>query len=59
MALRFSVINLKLDSSQNTPRKVFELMGNVNVGLACGRRHTLVLTSNRAIYGFGLNSYGF
>ena len=43
-------------ASQNTPRKVFELMGNCTISLACGRKHTLVLTSNRAIFGFGLNS---
>ena len=43
-------------ASQTTPRKVFELMGNRTISLACGRRHTLVLTSKRNVFGFGLNS---
>lgn len=42
-------------SCQNTPRKVFELMGNRTISLACGRKHTLVLTSTRSVFGFGLN----
>ena len=43
-------------ASQTTPRKVVELMGNCTISLACGRRHTLVLTSKRSVFGFGLNS---
>ena len=31
-------------------------MGNRTISLACGRRHTLVLTSKRSVFGFGLNS---
>ena len=31
-------------------------MGNCTISLACGRRHTLVLTSKRNVFGFGLNS---
>ena len=45
-------------ANQNAPRKIAELMGDSVVQLAAGRRHTLVLTKNRKILGFGLNSGG-
>ena len=43
---------------QNTPRKIFELMGNSVCQVACGRRHTICLTDKQEIIGFGLNSGG-
>jgi alpha-tubulin suppressor-like RCC1 family protein len=51
-------LGLGQNDKQNTPQRVVQLCGRHVLQVACGGFHSLVLTADDTLYGFGLNNCG-